>query len=473
MSLKWKDWKPSIKEIDYVGADWEDYKGLQFEGYASTSDMDRTNDVVLPEAFQKSINTYMENPIIFLQHNSSLPIGSVIEADIDSKWLWIKWIVKADKENIFQDLRTWVIKTMSFWYRVNKYEIKEKKQGKTMLYYNEIQELELFEISLVSVPMNPKAKIKSKEELLGKNLSDEEYATYFQTSKEDEYPLFKSIADVMIKFKDIKKAKKAWDECETEDWEEWELEDDGDGNLVCKMKKKKEAEEVIEEVEEVVEEEKMQLDTVVELPPTPKTEEKPEITTEEVQETVEEVIKEEEKVEEKVEETPAPVVEEEKPAEVVPETVETPEIIPENDDWKIIETPKEEEVVPENETPEATPVVLEEKVDEIEKQFSKSLDEIGKRFEKVEWLDTIVKDFKEAMQVSFKELKAEQNQFKKEVDEVVSWCVDIVNILAKNFKNFCVDSGLNFAEHKESSEEKKVKELMKTPLAQTLVELKN
>jgi len=49
--------------------------------------------------------------------------------------------------------------------------------------------------------MNPKAKIKSKEELLGKNLSDKEYAKYFQINKDEEYTLFKSISDVMLKFK--------------------------------------------------------------------------------------------------------------------------------------------------------------------------------------------------------------------------------------------------------------------------------
>jgi len=113
--IKAEWWKPSIVEVDYVWADWITYKGLQFEGYASTSDIDRTNDVVLPEAFNDSIKTYMENPVILLQHDHEYPIGSVVEATIDSKGLFIKGIIKVDVENIYQSLRTWVIKTMSFW----------------------------------------------------------------------------------------------------------------------------------------------------------------------------------------------------------------------------------------------------------------------------------------------------------------------------------------------------------------------
>jgi hypothetical protein len=116
---------------------------------------------------------------------------------------------------------------MSFGYRVNKYEQKEKEEKNKTTYYNEIQELELFEVSLVSVPMNPKAKIKSKEELLGKNLSDEEYAKYFQVNKNDEYSLFKSISDVMSKYNetledveeddiDIEEAQETIEELQTE-----------------------------------------------------------------------------------------------------------------------------------------------------------------------------------------------------------------------------------------------------------------
>lgn len=684
VSLKWRDWKPSIKEVSYQWADWETYTWLQFEGYASTKDMDRTNDVVVPGAFQKSINQYMENPIIFLQHNSALPIGSVIEASIDDNGLFIVGIVKSDKENIFQDLRTGVIKTMSFWYRVNKYEQQEKKENSKTIYYNEIQELELFEISLVSVPMNPKAKIKSKEELLGKNLTDEEYAKYFQINKDEEYTLFKSISDVMWKFIKKKEEEIDTEEVTTEEvqevveelevktfddlkkksfvknisgqiewvktldidcnvkkldipdlykdkiplwaiyfewvvsdetvnryWEKvknsafvwqinkflkngiilnwhnsdepigiplrvkiednqvkvgWYVFDEYTENRVSKglyrwlsiwfiptewvwedketweelshkdfLKKLNEAEtfeewfaildkymfvitkldwleysfvttpankwttikldyidwqkeyidrykllpiekkddetpietvdetpkideEVIDPTIEPTEEEKMQIEPVVEVEPTKKPKE--EIVEEDKPEEVEQP--KEEEVETPKEETP----EEEK------ETIETPEI-PENNDWDIVDEPKEEVATPENEVETPANDPLEEKVDEIEKSFTKSIDEINNRYKNVEWLDTLVKEIKSSMETSIKELKAEQSQFQKDVSQVIEWCVDIVNTLAKNFKNFCIDWGLQYTEAKETVKEKKEKELLETPLAKTLSQLKS
>jgi len=43
--------------------------------------------------------------------------------------LYVKGIVKTDKDNIFQDLRTGVIKTMSFGYRITEYETIDTPDG--------------------------------------------------------------------------------------------------------------------------------------------------------------------------------------------------------------------------------------------------------------------------------------------------------------------------------------------------------
>jgi HK97 family phage prohead protease len=688
VSLKAQDWKPSIKEVSYQGADWETYTWLQFEWYASTKDIDRTNDVVLPWAFKKSIEMYMENPIIFLQHDADKPIGSVISASIDDNWLFIVWIVKSDKDNIFQDLRTGVIKTMSFGYRVNKYEQKEKEEKNKTTYYYEIQELELFEVSLVSVPMNPKAKIKSKEELLGKNLSDEEYAKYFQVNKNDEYSLFKSISDVMSKYTetledveeddiDIEEAQETIEELQTEAidelkkkwiqlaewmktmsfdceikkldvpelyknkiplwaiyfewvvsdetvnryWEkvlssafkwqmkkfikngvilnghnsdepiglplrvkinqknqvevggyvfdeytenrvskwlyrwlsiwfiptEWVWEDKTTGEQIshkeflkliskaetfeeffeildkymfvitkldwleysfvttpankgttikldyieCKQEYKDKLSLWIDKKDIDTKEEKMQLDPVVEIEPTKKPKEEP-------KEEVEDKPKEE--VEDKLEpqgETPIDTVdeneindietqdqpqtqEEEKPneieewkekEEVVEEVVDNPKI-PENDDWEIVDTEDDETETSENEEEWIVYDVLEERVNDIEKSFNKSIAEIGEKFKNVEWLELLVKEVKETFDTSIKEFVKEQNEFRDEVEEVVAWCIDLVNVLATNFKNFCIDGWLAYTEHTETAKEKKEKELMKSPLAKTLEQIK-
>ena len=360
VALKWANWKPSITEVNYQWADWNSYTGLQFEWYASTKDIDRTNDVVLPGAFEKSLEQYMENPIIFLQHNADRPIGSVIEATIDNNGLYIKGIVKSDKDNIFQDLRTGVIKTMSFGYRVDEYSQKTTTDanGDTIA-YNEISALELFEISLVSVPMNPNAKIKSKEELLSKWLSDEEYAKYFQINKNDEYTLFKSISDAMKQYTkalevnveinvdtedELDATSGEWTldntsgewtaECDdicinvevnvnTEDEDEWEMPGEMEDCLHKEEEIVENKEEVIENVEGVIETPEQIIEEVIETSE----------IIEEVVDNIEETVVEEAKIEDVVEDSPTEenneaetvITDDEKP-EVIEETLELEEI---------------------------------------------------------------------------------------------------------------------------------------------------
>lgn len=188
MQLKKENWTPSIREVTYKWADWEEHVWLEFEWYASTKHVDRGHDIVEPTAFKKTMKTFMENPQIFLQHDSNKPIWSITQYNIDDAGLFVKGIVKIDTDNVFQKLRTGVIKTMSIWFRIKKYETKTEDD----IRYWIIQEIELFEISLVSVPMNPKAKIKSMEDI-PEDASDEEYKEFFQVDKEDDFPLYKSV----------------------------------------------------------------------------------------------------------------------------------------------------------------------------------------------------------------------------------------------------------------------------------------
>ena len=355
VALKSVDWKPSITEVSYQWADWQTYKWLQFEWYASTKDKDRWGDIVLPSAFESCLNTYMENPIIFLQHDSNRPIGSMIEATIDDKWLYVKGIVKSDKDNIFQDLRTGVIKTMSFGYRVPRdwyTQIETTKPDGTKEIANEITNLELFEISLVSVPMNPKAQVKSKDTLVW--LSDEKYIEYFQINKKDEYSLAKSVKDLFEKLKDINEKVEQEKVEETIvdkiDYEEikTEIEEEKIEEKAEEVEEKEE--EKIEDTPEIegkaswdVEEEVIEEDKNEEVVETPTDEEKIEDTeekkdeeveeakiedkeTEEVVEEVKEV--EEEKVEEKIEEA---VIEEKE--EVKEEVEETKDVDWDDDEW--------------------------------------------------------------------------------------------------------------------------------------------
>ena len=188
MQLKQIGGKPSIKEVKYIWADGLEYTWLEFEGYASTGELDRGWDITLPMAFAETLKSYMENAMMLLQHDDTKPIWSFTSVTIDWNGLYVKWLVKVDTDNVFQKLRTWVLKTMSIGYRVIDWTTESINDVEAFI----IKKLELFEISLVSVPMNAGAKIKS-------NLSDDEFIKLYQIDKDDNYSLTKSLMDLKEK----------------------------------------------------------------------------------------------------------------------------------------------------------------------------------------------------------------------------------------------------------------------------------
>lgn len=249
-SIKQASWQPSIREVTYLWEDGIEYKGIEFEWYASTKDPDRWYDITEPTAFQKCLDEFMTNPQLFLQHDENKPIGNIVEAKVDNVGLWVKGIAKIDTDNVFQKLRTGVIKTMSFGYRINEFEnqiveIKWKKQKVRV-----IKDLELFEVSLVSVPMNAKAGIKSVDQI-PEDISDEEYKTFFQTEKDDNFPLYKSIDNILQKAElDGELPEEVETETEVEEKTEVEIEENEE------QLDREENEEVKTEEKEVEEEEK-------------------------------------------------------------------------------------------------------------------------------------------------------------------------------------------------------------------------
>src|SRR3990170_2044149 len=60
------------------------------EGYANTATKDRVGDVVLPKAFEKSLPTYLKNPVLLENHDWEKVAGRVISAQITDKGLYIK-----------------------------------------------------------------------------------------------------------------------------------------------------------------------------------------------------------------------------------------------------------------------------------------------------------------------------------------------------------------------------------------------
>lgn len=124
---------------------------LVISGYANTSTKDRVGDVVLPAAFEKSLPTYLKNPQLLYNHNWDKPCGTVTAAQITDKGLFIKATISEASQDIKTMVKEGVLRTFSIGYN----EIDAEYDEATKTKY--VKELELLEISIVTVPANTEA----------------------------------------------------------------------------------------------------------------------------------------------------------------------------------------------------------------------------------------------------------------------------------------------------------------------------
>ena len=120
---------------------------IYIEGYASTNDTDRSGDVIPSSVWEAGIQNYLKNPILLAQHDYDDPIGRMVDYKIDSKGLWIKARISAAAE-IFSLVKDEVVTAFSVGFRIMDAEYNAVAE----LFV--IKELELVEISVVSIPCN-------------------------------------------------------------------------------------------------------------------------------------------------------------------------------------------------------------------------------------------------------------------------------------------------------------------------------
>ncbi len=122
-------------------------QSIFIEGYASTVDRDRSGDIVSAAAWSKGLENYLKNPIILAQHDYDDPIGRMVEHKVDSKGLWIKARISAAAE-VYGLIKDKVLTAFSIGFRV--LDADYDQEADVFM----IKELELMEISVVSVPCN-------------------------------------------------------------------------------------------------------------------------------------------------------------------------------------------------------------------------------------------------------------------------------------------------------------------------------
>ena len=125
----------------------EPIDSVYIEGYASTNDIDRHGDVVPPSVWDAGLKNYLKNPVILAYHDHDDPVGRMVEHKVDEKGLWIKARISAASE-VFNLVKDGVVTAFSIGFRILDAEYNAVAEVFV------IKELELHEISVVSVPAN-------------------------------------------------------------------------------------------------------------------------------------------------------------------------------------------------------------------------------------------------------------------------------------------------------------------------------
>lgn len=179
-----------------VGLEIKTLSAREFEGHGSIfGNVDHGGDIVMPGAFKKSLAQHKRNgtlPQMFWMHKADHVPGRWLDMDEDSRGLYVKGEL-ADTQlgnELHTLLKMKAVRGQSIGYRTVDSEY--DKNGNLLL-----KEVELWEVSLVSLAMNPLARVESVKARLSQD------GEYVPTEREFERRLrdvgcSKSVARFMI-----------------------------------------------------------------------------------------------------------------------------------------------------------------------------------------------------------------------------------------------------------------------------------
>jgi len=120
------------------------------EGYASTAKFDSTGESITLSAVKNALDQYLKFPAVRLMHQLNA-IGSVREAKVDSKGLWITAYISDD--DAWKAIKAGTLRGFS----VGGKTLKRNKDNPKI-----IEAIQLTEISIVDVPANDEATLVFK-----------------------------------------------------------------------------------------------------------------------------------------------------------------------------------------------------------------------------------------------------------------------------------------------------------------------
>lgn len=143
------------------------------EGFASVfNNVDGGNDIVMPGAFAKTLKKSAKLPMLW-QHNGGQPVGVWDMLEERDKGLFVKGsIIDTTLGNdAYKLVKAEAVKGLSIGYSTKKYEIDKVKGTRKLI------DLDLYEVSLVTFPMNERAQITRVK---GREMTIREFEEYLR-----------------------------------------------------------------------------------------------------------------------------------------------------------------------------------------------------------------------------------------------------------------------------------------------------
>ena len=153
--------RDAVREIKLTSMNFKDVtiEGT-FEGYASLFNrQDLGRDVVMPGAFRESLGTRGADGIRMLfQHDPNQPIGTWVKVYEDARGLYVRGRLAtevAKAREVLSLMRAGAIDGLSIGFRAVK-GVRDARTG-----VRRLEKIDLWEISVVTFPMHPEARVAS------------------------------------------------------------------------------------------------------------------------------------------------------------------------------------------------------------------------------------------------------------------------------------------------------------------------
>lgn len=180
----------AIKSVEAVEG------GLKIRGYANTVTKDRAGDVIPRSAWESrgALENYLKNPIILAFHDHSQPIGKMVDYTITEFGLEIEAFISSADKRIHQLVQEGVLSTFSVGF-----SIKDAEYVRVTDTYL-ITDLELHEVSVVSVPCNQDSTFSVAKSMNGAQFKDFEKQFEVEEKPKPEETFLEQLAKAFPQF---------------------------------------------------------------------------------------------------------------------------------------------------------------------------------------------------------------------------------------------------------------------------------